>query len=72
MSVTSRLIGWIFKLPPAETHDVVVERDLKVPMPDGVVLLADHYYPRGRGPPPPGRATSASSSGRSPPRRGRS
>lgn len=52
MSMISRLIGWIFKLPPAETYAVVVERDLKVPMPDGVVLLADHYYPRGGGRPP--------------------
>jgi putative CocE/NonD family hydrolase len=49
MSITSRFIGWAFKLPPAETHDVVVEKDLKVMMPDGVTLLADHYYPRGLG-----------------------
>jgi putative CocE/NonD family hydrolase len=49
LSITSRLIGWAFKLPPAETHDVVVEKDLKVMMPDGVTLLADHYYPRGLG-----------------------
>jgi putative CocE/NonD family hydrolase len=49
MSITSRLIGWAFKLPPAETHDVGVEKDLKVVMPDGVTLLADHYYPRGLG-----------------------
>lgn len=47
MSISSRLIAWIFKLPPAETLDVVVEKDVKTPMPDGVVLLADHYYPRG-------------------------
>lgn len=46
MSLVSRLLGWMFKLPPAETYDVVVERDVKVPMPDGVTLLADHYYPR--------------------------
>ena len=52
MSIISRFIGWIFKLPPAETHDVVVARDLKAPMPDGVVLLADHYYPRGNSKPP--------------------
>ncbi len=45
--ITSRLIQWILGLPPAETTDVIVERDLKVPMPDGVVLLADHYFPRG-------------------------
>lgn len=52
MSLVSRVIGWIYKLPPAETHDVVVARDLKAPMPDGVVLLADRYYPRGNGKPP--------------------
>ena len=49
LSFISRIIGWQFKLPPAETYDVVVERDLKVLMPDGVTLLADHYYPRGPG-----------------------
>src|SRR5262249_6159892 len=31
---------------PAETHHLVVRRDLKVPMSDGVALLADHYAPR--------------------------
>jgi uncharacterized protein len=52
MTLSSRLLGWLFDLPPAETRDVVVERDLQVPMPDGVVLLADHYYPRGGDKPP--------------------
>ncbi len=52
MSLASRLITWVFKLPPAVTHDVVVERDIKTPMPDGVALLADHYYPRGSVKPP--------------------
>jgi hypothetical protein len=47
MTISSRLIAWLFKLPPAETRDVVVERDLQVPMPDGVVLLADRHCPRG-------------------------
>jgi putative CocE/NonD family hydrolase len=46
MTALSRLIGRLAKLPPAETHDVIVERDLQVPMPDGVVLLADRYVPR--------------------------
>jgi putative CocE/NonD family hydrolase len=49
LSLISRFVGWRFKLPPAETYDVVVERDIPVPMPDGVTLLADHYYPRGGG-----------------------
>ncbi len=52
MSMSSRLVGWVFKLPPAETRQVAVDKDLRVPMPDGVVLLADHYYPRGAGKPP--------------------
>lgn len=47
MTLISRLTGWALKLPPAETRDIVVEQDLKVPMPDGAVLLADRYFPRG-------------------------
>ena len=46
MSTTSRLLGRLLKLPPAETHTLVIERDLQVPMRDGAVLLADHYAPR--------------------------
>ncbi len=49
MTIMSRLVGLLLKLPPAETYDVSVERDLKVPMPDGVTLLGDHYVPRGGG-----------------------
>lgn len=47
MTILSRLMGWALALPPAETRDVVLDRDLRVPMPDGAVLLADHYHPRG-------------------------
>src|SRR5713101_7533577 len=49
MTALSRLIGRLAKLPSAETHDVIVERDLQVRMPDGVVLLADRYVPRNVG-----------------------
>jgi uncharacterized protein len=49
VSLLSRLVAWACSLPPAETHDIAVERDIPVPMPDGVVLLADHYAPRGGG-----------------------
>ena len=49
MSISSRLIAKMTNLPPAETYDVAVDKNLETPMPDGVVLLADHYYPR-RGP----------------------
>ncbi len=48
MTILTRTIGRLAKLPLAETYDVIVERDLKVPMSDGVVLLADRYAPRGR------------------------
>jgi len=46
MSLISRILARVAKLPPAETYDIAVEKNLHVPMPDGVVLLADHYYPR--------------------------
>ncbi|MFN8442558.1 MAG: CocE/NonD family hydrolase [Caldilineaceae bacterium] len=44
ITILSRLFRIILKLPPAQTYDVLVERDLPVPMRDGTVLLADHYY----------------------------
>lgn len=47
MTLLSRLLARMAHLPPAETHDVLVERDLQATMPDGVVLLADRYAPRG-------------------------
>src|SRR4051812_49698955 len=34
------------------THDVEIERDVKMRMPDGVVLLADVFHPSGLGPAP--------------------
>ncbi|MEM3162443.1 MAG: CocE/NonD family hydrolase, partial [Candidatus Bathyarchaeia archaeon] len=46
MTIISRLFGWFLKLPSAETYTVHVERDIKVVMSDGAVLLADRYYPR--------------------------
>lgn len=46
MTLSSRIISQMMKLPPAETHDLVITRDLQVPMPDGVILFADHYAPR--------------------------
>lgn len=39
----SRFMARAMNLPPAQTRDVLVERDLRVPMPDGVTLLADRY-----------------------------
>lgn len=49
MSISSRVLAKLFRLSPAETYNVGVEKDLKVVMPDGVTLLADHYYPRDLG-----------------------
>ena len=34
------------------THDVEIERDVKITMPDGAVLLADVFHPVGLGPAP--------------------
>jgi putative CocE/NonD family hydrolase len=39
-------VGRLLKLPPATT-DHTVTRDLRIPMRDGVELLADHYAPTG-------------------------
>src|SRR5256886_10943524 len=36
-------------LPPPATRDLVIERDLPVPMADGAVLLADRWAPRAGG-----------------------
>ncbi len=47
MSFASRLISRLMHLPPAQTHDIAITHDIQTPMPDGVVLLADHYVPRG-------------------------
>lgn len=52
MSILSRLIARYGKLPPVQTRDVLIERNLLVPMPDGVVLLANRYAPRGSEKPP--------------------
>jgi uncharacterized protein len=49
MSLLSRVMARMFNLRPAETHNITVERNLRVPMPDGVELLADHCAPRDLG-----------------------
>jgi hypothetical protein len=45
MTVFSRLAARLVKLPPPQTTNVSVERDLAAKMPDGAVLLADRWYP---------------------------
>lgn len=47
MHLRSQLIERIMRLPAPVTRDLVVERDLPVPMRDGVVLLADRWTPKG-------------------------
>ena len=46
MSLTSRLLAQAMRLAPAETYDVLTERDLAIPMHDGIILRADRYAPR--------------------------
>ena len=58
MKLTSRFMQRALRLDPPLTRDVVAERDLRVPMPDGVVLLADRYAPRTKGEREPGEATA--------------
>ncbi|MFC3493401.1 CocE/NonD family hydrolase [Glycomyces rhizosphaerae] len=42
----SRILERSLKLPPPQTRDLAVHRDLQVPMRDGAVLLADRWAPR--------------------------
>ncbi|MEV0824675.1 CocE/NonD family hydrolase [Nonomuraea rubra] len=49
MSIAAKILARRAKLAPAETKDVIVEQDLPIPMPDGIVLLANHYAPQGLG-----------------------
>jgi putative CocE/NonD family hydrolase len=46
MTAWSRIAAALVGLPPPQTGDVAVERDLSAKMPDGVVLLADRWFPR--------------------------
>jgi len=42
------ILARLLRLPPPR-NGVGVERDIPVPMPDGVRLLSDHYYPQAPG-----------------------
>jgi putative CocE/NonD family hydrolase len=46
MNLTSHLLQRMLRLSPPITRDVIVERDLRVPMRDGIDLLADRWVPR--------------------------
>jgi hypothetical protein len=41
MSLMSRFLARLYKLPPAETYNIAVERNLEGPMSDGIILRAD-------------------------------
>ena len=46
MSLASEIAGRLSRLPRPQTRDVVCEADLRVPMDDGAVLLADRWIAR--------------------------
>jgi predicted acyl esterase len=46
VNLGSHLVQRMQELPPPLTRDLTVERDLRVPMRDGAVLLADHWTPK--------------------------
>jgi putative CocE/NonD family hydrolase len=51
-SVATRVLARALSLPPARDRDVTETRDVRVPMDDGVDLLADIYTPAASGPHP--------------------
>ena len=52
MSLVSRFAAWKFKLPPAKTYSAALQQNIPIPMPDGVILLANRYYPTNTSQPP--------------------
>lgn len=50
--LADRAMDRLLRLPPPTIRRYEVERDLRIPMPDGVVLLADRYRPTGTAPQP--------------------
>jgi putative CocE/NonD family hydrolase len=46
MNLGSHLVQRLLHLPPPTTRDLAVEHDLRVPMRDGAVLLADRWTPK--------------------------
>jgi putative CocE/NonD family hydrolase len=49
MTLTTRAAALLGRIPPAQTRDIKVRRDVPVTMPDGISLLTDRYWPRGGG-----------------------
>jgi hypothetical protein len=52
MTLASRVLGSLAKLPPATTGAVCADRDLRMKMPDGAELLADRWCPTRTAPDP--------------------
>jgi uncharacterized protein len=46
MNLSSHLLQRVLRLPPPPTRKLIIRNDLRVPMPDGVDLLADLWAPR--------------------------
>lgn len=49
MALLSEIAGRLLRLPAPATRELVLDRDLPLPMDDGVVLLADRYAVPGAG-----------------------
>ncbi|MEW2400795.1 CocE/NonD family hydrolase [Streptomyces sp. NPDC046862] len=49
MNLGSHIVQRALRLPPPVTRNLTVERDLRVPMRDGAVLLADRWIPKSGG-----------------------
>jgi len=49
VSLLSRAVDVVARLPPARTRAIIVQRGIEIPMPDGVSLLADRYRARAGG-----------------------
>ena len=47
MCVGSRVLSQLWHLSRASSRQIIEHHDLPVPMPDGVALLTDRYYPSG-------------------------
>lgn len=46
MSIASRILGRLWRLPASITRDIIEYRDLRVPVSGGIELLMDRYHPR--------------------------
>ena len=46
MNLASHVLQRMLRLPAPLTRDLLVERNLRVPMHDGAELLADRWMPR--------------------------